>query len=78
MKKPKIEIELTNILLNEINDYLVKNESRIDGSGMEIFCAILNVLTLLVAISDYEPEHLVEFIQENFANKVKENRRAND
>ena len=73
--KQSIEIELTNIVLLQINKYLKKNEQRIDGSGMEIFCAILNVLTILMAESDYEPETMIEFIQQKFPEGVREHRR---
>jgi hypothetical protein len=77
MKQQKIEIELTNLLLDLIKDYLKKNDKRIDGSGMEIFCAVLNTLTVLASNSEYEPELLVQFIQKKFSAAVKENRKLN-
>jgi len=73
-KKGKIELELTNILLDEINEYLKNNEKRIDGSGLEIFCAVMTVLTVLAAESDYEPELLLEFMQKTFVKKVTDQR----
>jgi hypothetical protein len=73
----RIEVELTNILLKEIENYCVKNEKRIDGSGMEIFCAVLNTLTVLMADSEYAPEPMIEFIQNKFPNAVRESRKLN-
>jgi predicted RecB family endonuclease len=74
--KIKIEIELTNILLDEINEYLKKNEDRIDRSGLEIFCAVITVLTVLAAQSDYEPELIavLEFMEKTFIKKVEDQR----
>jgi hypothetical protein len=51
--------------LDEINEYLKKNEDRIDGSGLKIFCAVMTVLTVLAA---------EEFMQETFVKKVKDQR----
>ncbi len=73
----KIEVELTNILLKGIEKYLNKNHARIDGSGMEIFCAVLNTLTVLMAESEYEPEPMIEFIQEKFPDSVRQSRALN-
>lgn len=77
MKKQKIEIELTNILLERIKTYIKENQKRIDGSGMEIFCSVLNVLTVLMADSKYNPEPMLEFINQRFPNAVRESRRLN-
>lgn len=77
MTKQKIEIELTNLLLEQIKAYIKQNQKRIDGSGMEIFCAVLNTLTVLMADSEYEPEPMIEFIQQKFPNAVRESRRLN-
>lgn len=73
----RIEVELTNILLAEIKKYIKENQKKIDGSGMEIFCSVLNVLTVLIADSKYDPEPMIEFIQKNFPNAVRESRRLN-
>ncbi len=74
MPKQKIEVELTNILLKEIKKYLTENEKRIDGSGMEIFGAVLSLLAILVAESNYEPEPMIEFIQDHFPAAVRNHR----
>ena len=73
--KQEIINKLTDILMAEIHKFLVENESEIDGSGLEIFGSLLNVLCNLVANSEYDPKPFVDFINETFEKNVLEARK---
>ena len=71
----EISDKLYYILTAEINKFLIENEAILNGSGLEILIAILNVACNLVADSDCDPKLLVDFINETFEQNVLETRK---